>query len=44
MAEIGTRRKRTVQEPLFEPRREPEPVHVPAPVKTPKRKEKKVAP
>lgn len=38
MSEIGTRKKRTVQEPLSEPRREPEPVRVPE--KRPERRQK----
>lgn len=40
MDDIGTRKKRTVQEPIFEPRREPDPVQLPAPQKMPKRKKK----
>lgn len=44
MSEIGTRKKRTIQEPLVEPQREPEPLRAPAPRKQPLRKQKKVAP
>jgi hypothetical protein len=41
MAEIGPRRKRTVQEPLKEPSRDP--VHKPARKQNPKRKQRVLA-